>query len=56
MRCIVRVAAGAAPPVQPKMSGHKLLVELSVGILSFLVIRGTYRRLSVVFVKFSRAG
>ena len=28
----------------------------SLGILSFLVIRGAYRRLSVVFVKFLRVG
>ena len=31
-------------------------LQNSVGILSFLVIRGTYRRLLVVFVKFLRAG
>ena len=58
-RCIVRVAAGATPPVQPKMSGQELLSSICRTLcwyFEFLVIRGTYRRLSGVFVKFLRAG
>ena len=60
MHRIVRVAAGAAPPVQPKMSGQKLLCSTCTTLCwyfeFFLVIRDTYGRLSLVFVNLSRAG
>ena len=44
---------------QPKMSKQKLLCLTCKTLclyFEFLVIRGTYRRLSVVFVKFLRVG